>query len=66
MKKLNLMVTTWRGCGGFETHRFNNFYFEKTVVVLEELILTVSTLGMCGSLERTDFNTFCFGRVWWS
>ena len=27
----------------------------ESVVVLNELILTVSTFGGCGSLERTDF-----------
>ena len=57
LKKLNLTVSTLRGCGGVESPGFNSFYIWEGVVVLKELILTVSTLQGCGSLERTEFNS---------
>ena len=34
---------------------FNSFYFEVSLVILKELILTVPILGGCGGLEGTDF-----------
>ena len=34
---------------------FNIFYFEKGMVVLKILILTVFTLGGCGGLESIEF-----------
>ena len=66
LKKVNLTVSTLRGCFDLESPGFNSFILCKVVVVLKELIFTVSILGRCGSLERTDFNSFYFGRGWWS
>ena len=45
---------------------FNNFYFEKSVVVLKELICKFLIWEGVVVLKVLIFNSFYFERVWWS
>ena len=56
LKKLNLTVSTLKGCGGLESPGFNSFYFARVW----------GSLKGCGGLESPGFNSFYFARVWGS